>query len=47
MLWFAFQGLSKNSNMLLNIANIEHGSDKVDKRDVDFYVRVVIKRLDN
>ena len=28
MLWFAFQGLSKNSNILLNIANIEHGSDK-------------------
>ena len=37
MLWFAFQGLSKNSNILLNIANIEHGSDEVDKKDIGFF----------
>ena len=37
MLWFAFQGLSKSSNILLNIANIEHGSDKVDERDISFF----------
>ena len=37
MVWLAFQGISKGSNILLNIANIEHGSDKVDKRDIDFF----------
>ena len=37
MLWLAFQGIGKDSNILLNIANIEHGSDKVDQRDIDFF----------
>ena len=37
MLWLAFQGISKNSNMLLNIANIEHGSDDVAKRQIDYF----------
>jgi dTDP-4-dehydrorhamnose 3,5-epimerase len=28
-LWFAFQGLDKNINLVLNIADIEHNAEEV------------------
>lgn len=33
-LWFAFQGLGKGSNMVLNIANIEHDPNEVVSKDL-------------
>jgi dTDP-4-dehydrorhamnose 3,5-epimerase len=35
MLWFGFQGLHKNTSMLLNIANIEHSSEEVDRKKIN------------
>jgi dTDP-4-dehydrorhamnose 3,5-epimerase len=34
-LWMAFRGLGSQSNMLLNIASIEHDPDEADNRDLD------------
>ena len=32
MIWMGFQGLSDGISILLNIANIEHNADEVDKK---------------
>jgi len=32
--WFGFQGLCKNGSMLINIADIEHDSNEIDRADV-------------
>lgn len=34
-LWLGFQGLGRDINMLLNIADIEHTLDKVDRIELD------------
>ena len=35
MIWMGFQGLSDNGSMLLNIANIEHNPNEVDKKNIE------------
>jgi dTDP-4-dehydrorhamnose 3,5-epimerase len=35
MIWMGFQGLSKNNSFLLNLADIAHDPDEVDKRTID------------
>ena len=35
MIWMGFQGLSGNGSMLLNIANLEHNTNEVDKRNIE------------
>jgi len=35
MLWFAFQGMDKRDSMLLNIANILHDPNEVDRIDLN------------
>ncbi len=35
MIWMGFKGLSKKDSMLLNIANIRHSPEEVDKKDID------------
>jgi len=35
MVWIGFQGLSENKSILLNIANIEHNVDEVDRREIE------------
>ena len=35
MVWMGFQGLSESSAMLLNIADIEHDPDEVDRKEID------------
>lgn len=34
-LWMAFKGLSKDLSMLINIANIEHDDNEVDRKSID------------
>jgi len=34
MIWMGFQGLSEGSAMLLNIADIEHDPDEVDRKEM-------------
>ncbi len=34
MLWLGFQNLSKNTSMLLNISQIEHDPDEIDRLDL-------------
>lgn len=36
-LWVAFQGLDRESNMLLNVANIEHDPDEAENIDLDAF----------
>jgi dTDP-4-dehydrorhamnose 3,5-epimerase len=35
MIWMGFQGLSGDGSMLLNIANLEHNPNEVDKRNIE------------
>ncbi len=35
MVWFGFQGLAHGDSMLLNMANIEHLPDEVDRKAID------------
>ena len=35
MIWMGFQGLSDGGSMLLNIANIEHHIEEVDKKNIE------------
>jgi len=35
MIWVGFQGLSDGGSMLLNIANIEHNPDEVDRKNLE------------
>ena len=35
MLWVGFQGLSKETSVLLNVANIEHSSSEIDRNELD------------
>ena len=35
MLWMGFQGLSDSGSILLNIADVEHSSDEVDKKNIE------------
>ena len=35
MVWMGFQGLSDSCSILLNIANIEHNPDEVDKKNLE------------
>ncbi len=35
MIWMGFKGLSKKDSMLLNIANIRHRPEEVDKKNID------------
>ena len=35
MIWMGLQGLSDNGSMLLNIANIEHNPNEVDKKNIE------------
>jgi dTDP-4-dehydrorhamnose 3,5-epimerase len=35
MIWVGFQGLSENGSMLLNLANLEHNPDEINKRSID------------
>jgi len=34
MVWVGFQGLSNDGSMLLNIANVEHDYDEVDREEI-------------
>ena len=34
-LWFGFQGLDKNINLVLNIANIEHDVEEVQRKNIN------------
>jgi dTDP-4-dehydrorhamnose 3,5-epimerase len=34
MVWVGFQGLSNDGSMLLNIANVEHDPDEVDRQEI-------------
>jgi dTDP-4-dehydrorhamnose 3,5-epimerase len=34
MVWIGFQGMSKSTSMLLNIANIEHNPEEADIKDI-------------
>lgn len=34
LLWVAFQGLCSSSSCILNVANIEHSSEEVDRKDL-------------
>ena len=34
MIWFGFQGISKDGSMLLNIADIMHDPSEVDRKDI-------------
>jgi hypothetical protein len=33
--WFAFQGLSNTPSLVLNIANVSHSSDEIEKLDLE------------
>ena len=35
MIWVAFQGMSKTESVLLNISNIEHNQNEVEKKSID------------
>jgi dTDP-4-dehydrorhamnose 3,5-epimerase len=35
MVWLGFEGVDEKSSILLNIADIEHQNDKVDKKDLN------------
>lgn len=35
MLWMAFQGISENTSMVLNIANIPHDPDEIDRKELN------------
>ena len=35
MVWMGFQGLSESGSMLLNIADIEHDPDEVDRKEMN------------
>ena len=35
MLWVGFQGLSEKISVLLNIADIEHGSDEIERKELN------------
>lgn len=35
--WVAFKGVGKGSNLLLNIASIEHNPDESENRDLNFF----------
>ena len=35
MIWVGFQGISSQSSILLNIANIEHSPDEVERKDLE------------
>tara|TARA_B110000008_G_scaffold266082_1_gene291879 strand:- start:645 stop:1076 length:432 start_codon:yes stop_codon:yes gene_type:complete len=35
MIWLGFQGLAKDASMLLNIANIMHNANEVDRKNID------------
>ena len=35
MIWVGFQGLSDGGSMLLNIADIEHDPNEVDRKEID------------
>jgi dTDP-4-dehydrorhamnose 3,5-epimerase len=35
MIWVGFQGLSQQSSLVLNIANIEHSPAEVDRKELD------------
>ena len=35
MVWMGFQGLSESGAMLLNIADIEHDPDEVDRKEIE------------
>lgn len=34
MIWMGFQGMDSNQNILLNIADIEHSPEEVDKKEI-------------
>ena len=34
-LWIAFKGIGNNTNLILNIANMEHDSNEIEKIDLD------------
>ncbi len=35
MVWMGFQGMDKNSSILLNIANIEHSANEADRQEIN------------
>ena len=35
MIWVAFQGMSKTESVLLNISNIQHDQNEVEKKSID------------
>ena len=35
LVWFAFQGQTTNENIVLNVADIEHGAEVVDQKSLD------------
>ena len=34
-IWFGFQGLSKTNSLILNIADIEHDPNEVDRKEIE------------
>ena len=38
MIWVGFQGLYENESLILNIADIEHDANEVDKKSIDHIV---------
>jgi len=35
MIWVGFQGLARQTSLVLNIANIEHSPDEIERKDLD------------
>jgi len=35
MIWVGFQGLSRQASLVLNIANMEHSSEEIDRKELE------------
>ena len=35
MIWMGFQGLGRQTNLVLNIANIEHSPEEIERKELD------------
>ena len=35
MIWVGFQGLGQQTSLVLNIANIEHSSEEIERKELD------------
>lgn len=42
--WLAFEGLGEKLNLLLNIADLEHDSEEMERTDLDRFTYPILKR---